>query len=169
MKKLLTLLFFLIMTPVYGSEVLQIGFTPSQSCKSMILNTINSCNESIDIAVYSWTDTDIMDLLLEKKYEISGKIRIIMDNQQAAGKSSVYKTLKKLKFEVIVDGNNKNGYMHNKFLVCDKKVVITGSYNWSANAMTKNDENCIKFIDDNQIFDRQFEKLWDKYKDIPQP
>lgn len=30
--------------------------------------------------------------------------------------------------------------MHNKFCVIDNQVVLHGSYNWSTNAETKNDE-----------------------------
>jgi phosphatidylserine/phosphatidylglycerophosphate/cardiolipin synthase-like enzyme len=31
--------------------------------------------------------------------------------------------------------------MHHKFCVIDNQVVLTGSYNWTTNAETRNDEN----------------------------
>jgi phosphatidylserine/phosphatidylglycerophosphate/cardiolipin synthase-like enzyme len=39
---------------------------------------------------------------------------------------------------------DKNDFMHNKVLIIDDKVVITGSYNFSENAEA-NDENLLIF------------------------
>jgi competence ComEA-like helix-hairpin-helix protein len=53
--------------------------------------------------------------------------------------------------------------MHNKFAVIDSKIVITGSYNWTASASTRNDENLL-VIDDEEVilrFRKQFENLWE--------
>ena len=55
--------------------------------------------------------------------------------------------------------------MHHKFLVVDRKRVMTGSFNWSLNAMVGNEENVL-FIDRQDITERYlsvFEKLWSKY------
>ena len=35
----------------------------------------------------------------------------------------------------------ENGFMHHKFCIVDDKVVITGSYNWTYYAETRNIEN----------------------------
>ena len=64
--------------------------------------------------------------------------------------------------------------MHNKFAVIDNEIVITGSYNWTASAGERNDENLL-VIDDNYIVERyqdQFNNLWDnkhspeRYQDL---
>ncbi|XP_069501839.1 mitochondrial cardiolipin hydrolase [Ambystoma mexicanum] len=58
-----------------------------------------------------------------------------------------------------------SGYMHHKFAVVDKTVVITGSLNWTAQAIQGNKENLL-VMDDAvivQAFLREFENLWEHY------
>jgi phosphatidylserine/phosphatidylglycerophosphate/cardiolipin synthase-like enzyme len=43
--------------------------------------------------------------------------------------------------EVYLDTNPDS--MHHKVIIIDENMVITGSYNFSAAANTKNDENCL--------------------------
>ena len=39
--------------------------------------------------------------------------------------------------------DNKRFHMHNKFAIIDKLVLVTGSFNWTAQAVTGNQENLI--------------------------
>jgi competence ComEA-like helix-hairpin-helix protein len=52
--------------------------------------------------------------------------------------------------------------MHNKFAVIDNKMVITGSYNWTASAGERNNENLLVIDDKNIIkeYQNQFNILW---------
>lgn len=53
------------------------------------------------------------------------------------------------------------GLMHHKFCVIDRKLVVTGSYNWTYYAETRNMEN-ILITDDDQIvnqFTREFNQI----------
>jgi phosphatidylserine/phosphatidylglycerophosphate/cardiolipin synthase-like enzyme len=47
--------------------------------------------------------------------------------------------------KVFKDGNP--GQMHHKVFIIDEKIVITGSYNFSASAERTNDENMAIFFD----------------------
>jgi len=52
--------------------------------------------------------------------------------------------------------------MHNKFAIIDNRLLLTGSYNWTASANSRNDEN-LMVIDDPgiiEIFQNQFVNLW---------
>ncbi|KAJ6655910.1 hypothetical protein lerEdw1_004494 [Lerista edwardsae] len=57
------------------------------------------------------------------------------------------------------------GYMHHKFAIVDKKVLITGSLNWTTQAIQSNRENVLVMEDAAcvNIFLAEFEKLWDNY------
>jgi phosphatidylserine/phosphatidylglycerophosphate/cardiolipin synthase-like enzyme len=47
-------------------------------------------------------------------------------------------------------------------LIIDRQIVVTGSYNFSVNADTSNDENVI-MIDNSQIaaeYLKEFDRLW---------
>ena len=52
--------------------------------------------------------------------------------------------------------------MHNKFVIIDNRLLLTGSYNWTFSANNRNDENLL-IIDDPEIieiFQNQFINLW---------
>ncbi|KAJ1096606.1 hypothetical protein NDU88_001741 [Pleurodeles waltl] len=66
---------------------------------------------------------------------------------------------------IIVRHDQDTGYMHHKFAVVDKKILITGSLNWTSQAIQGNKEN-ILVVDDTvivQAFIDEFEKLWELY------
>jgi phosphatidylserine/phosphatidylglycerophosphate/cardiolipin synthase-like enzyme len=50
--------------------------------------------------------------------------------------------------------------MHHKVMIIDEQTVVTGSYNFSANAEERNDENLL--IIDNPELARQFEVEFDE-------
>jgi phosphatidylserine/phosphatidylglycerophosphate/cardiolipin synthase-like enzyme len=57
------------------------------------------------------------------------------------------------------------GLMHQKFSVIDRKIVFTGSYNWTHSADTLNHENVLLFRDAGPLADefrKVFFQLWEK-------
>ena len=42
--------------------------------------------------------------------------------------------------------DNKSFHMHNKFAIIDKFVLLTGSFNWTEQAVYGNQENLISII-----------------------
>lgn len=56
--------------------------------------------------------------------------------------------------------------MHNKFAIIDEAVIITGSFNWTLSASTKNQEN-ILILENKQVVNSylsEFNKLWISFK-----
>jgi len=60
---------------------------------------------------------------------------------------------------------DKNDFMHNKVMIIDDKVVITGSYNFSENAEA-NDENLLIFESPSvaAAYDKYFNALFAQYQ-----
>lgn len=55
--------------------------------------------------------------------------------------------------------------MHNKFMVIDGKNVQTGSFNYTASAVSRNAENVLLIEDAPQLaeaYQREFNRLWDE-------
>jgi len=55
-----------------------------------------------------------------------------------------------------------SGIMHNKYAIFDSRVLLTGSYDWSESAETRNFENAI-FIRDFSIvnaYQANFNSIW---------
>ena len=63
------------------------------------------------------------------------------EGQVKSNVGTEYDPFKQAGLDVRLDGNE--GLMHHKVIVFDHAIVITGSYNFSASAETRNDENIV--------------------------
>lgn len=102
-----------------------------------IINALNGARVSIVVAMSWFTNDTLLEKLVQKQNEgVDVKVAIYDDgiNKKHGVDLSRLKTVYKVKAE-------RGSIMHNKFCVIDNQVVITGSYNWTNNAETRNDEN----------------------------
>ena len=63
-----------------------------------------------------------------------------------------------------LDGNPRG--MHHKLIMVDDRIVVTGSYNFSNNAKTSNDENTL-IVNSSEvagIYRQEFERVWGEAK-----
>jgi phosphatidylserine/phosphatidylglycerophosphate/cardiolipin synthase-like enzyme len=70
----------------------------------------------------------------------------VMDESQV--KSNIggeYANFRDARLNVYLDGNP--GHMHHKVMIIDEEIVIFGSYNFSASAERRNDENVMIIFD----------------------
>ncbi|ETE63304.1 COP9 signalosome complex subunit 3 [Ophiophagus hannah] len=82
------------------------------------------------------------------------------------GLSKTYKShLMSTVRRILVRHDQDKGYMHHKFAIVDKKVLITGSLNWTTQAIQTNQENVLVVEDQAlvNIFLAEFEKIWENY------
>lgn len=138
----------------------RVYFTPGPDCENNIIAEINQAKK-IDIAVYSITNQNVVDAIIDAK-ERGAKIRIITDRLQSAGKYSLVEELKTAGIPVITNTGHK--IMHNKFAIFDGKRIESGSYNWTDSATKSNAENCMFFDQEDKAFTKQFNYLWDLYQ-----
>ena len=75
-------------------------------------------------------------------------------------KHSEYQKLKAAGVPVRNDTNP--GLMHNKVMIIDGKIVLTGSFNWSVSAEKKNNENLIviRSLYVARVYEEEFDKIW---------
>lgn len=145
---------------VSNKKWIQVYFTPGTDCENNIIAEINHAKK-IDIAVYSITNQNIVDAIVDAKAR-GAKIRVITDRLQSKGKYSLADELQDAGIPVITNTGHK--IMHNKFAIFDGKRVESGSYNWTESASKSNAENCTFFEQENKTFSKQFEYLWDLYQ-----
>ena len=55
--------------------------------------------------------------------------------------------------------------MHHKFAIVDGKVLITGSLNWTTQAIQNNRENVLITEDEEyvRLFREEFERIWEEF------
>jgi phosphatidylserine/phosphatidylglycerophosphate/cardiolipin synthase-like enzyme len=132
-----------------------------QQPDKQLINTINSANKTLDIAIYSLTKKDIVDAVIQAK-ERNVDVRLLTDKTEAKTKSQKAE-LQLLKNNGIpIKINTHSGLLHDKFTVVDSQIIATGSFNYSNNAVYDNDENLIIIRDASvaQGYDNEFNNMW---------
>ncbi|MCK4353340.1 phospholipase D family protein [candidate division WOR-3 bacterium] len=135
-------------------------FSPNGGCTKEIIAQIDSSKKTIDIAMFSFT-SDSIAFALVRAFDRGIKIRMLLDKQQAKSRYSKYEFLKNYGINTILDRHS--GYMHNKIVVIDTAVVLTGSFNWTKNAEKRNEENLL-VIDNEEIvkvYQKRLGYLWE--------
>lgn len=132
-----------------------------QNVEGQIVYEIGTVKKTLDIAIYSFTDTKIADAIVAaKKRGVS--VRLISD-RESSNNSSQRQTMLIVKSAGIpVKINSHSGIMHLKVLVIDNSVATTGSYNYTKSAQNLNDENFV-IINNSKIaqtYESEFQNMW---------
>ena len=133
-------------------------------CAERIIAAINDTRDSLDVAIFALTHPAIT-AALEDAPRRGVRIRIVADQLQAKGRYSKIPHLTSRGVAVQLRGGYKGGRssMHNKFAVFDGRLVVTGSFNWTTSADSRNRENAVFFSDPAAAVARyaeEFERLW---------
>ncbi len=143
---------------VNGIDI-NVYFAPENNVEKIILNRIKKAKSSVYFLCFSFTSDDIGEMLITRHKE-GLKVAGIFEKK---GINNDYSEYTKMKIEgVPVETDSNIHVMHHKVIVIDGYRVITGSYNLSANANTKNDENII-IIDSSEIaslYMKEFARLY---------
>lgn len=125
---------------INGSQV-EVYFSPEDGTLEHILAAIKAADQSIYFMAYSFTSDELAQALIERA--VSGvKVEGVFDEDQYhSNEGTEFDNLKNAGIDVRLDGNPR--LMHHKVIIIDGEVVITGSYNFSANAEQHNDENTL--------------------------
>jgi phosphatidylserine/phosphatidylglycerophosphate/cardiolipin synthase-like enzyme len=134
-------------------------FSPDDGTLARILELVHSAETSIHVLAFSLTSDDFADALIAAQAR-GVDVSIIMDEDQALNNQGG--EYEYLRGQIPVALEVERGNLHHKVVIIDSEIVVTGSYNFSANAELRNDENTL-FIHDAaiaQIYEEQFDLLW---------
>jgi phosphatidylserine/phosphatidylglycerophosphate/cardiolipin synthase-like enzyme len=120
---------------------------------------------TIDIGMYSFTSRQIAQALVDAKNR-NVQIRIVLDKAQKNEQYSKSRYL--ISNGIDVKYHLGPGLMHNKFAVIDGQEVITGSFNWTASAEKRNEENLLVITDKafSKRYSERFNHLWSGSGDV---
>ncbi len=138
----------------------KIYFSPGTDCLNAITETLKNAKRRARICVFTISDNRIVDAI--KEMQLNGvDIKIISDNDKRFDIGNDIEYIANLGIDVKLD--TTHAHMHHKFAVIDDTVSITGSYNWTRSAETKNYENIL--VTDNKdvakAYLKEFNKLWE--------
>lgn len=142
---------------IAGRDVVSM-FSPDDRVAYRVVDLLNSANSSIQFMEYTFTADDYAEIMIEKAgggLYVSG----IMDEASVKAVGSEYALLTQSGIPIIrAEGP---GLMHHKTVVIDDQIVIFGSYNFTAAAERKNDENMLILWDRElaKLFEQEFDRI----------
>jgi phosphatidylserine/phosphatidylglycerophosphate/cardiolipin synthase-like enzyme len=113
-------------------------FTPGANCTDTIVKTLSDAKRTILVQAYSFTSAPLAKALLDA-HKRGVQVQVILDKSQRTEKYSSADFLANQGVPTMIDSNH--AISHNKVIVIDGEVVITGSFNFTKAAQEKNAEN----------------------------
>lgn len=144
---------------IEGTQV-EVYFSPDDGTIERLIALVENARNEVRFMAYSFTDDDLASAL--KEAARSGiTVAGVLDKSQALGNiGGEYEHLLENEIEVRLDGNPYS--MHHKVLIIDGHILVTGSYNFSNSAKTRNDENTLVIHSPEMamLFNEEFERVW---------
>lgn len=119
---------------------INVFFAPENDVLSAIVNEINQAKNNVRFMAFSFTVDEFAQALLERA-RAGVSVEGVFENTGSETAASRLQTLFCAGLSVYQDGNP--GVLHHKVFIIDSETVITGSFNFSANAVRSNDENLV--------------------------
>lgn len=125
---------------------------------------ISRAQQSVDIAIYNFTDDGVIANAINGRHNAGVQVRIVADG--STGQLGL--PLLNPNIPVIERVNTSGtGIMHNKFIIVDSESIVnswvfTGSTNWTDNNMSNDFNNIIIFQDQSLArgYRLEFEEMW---------
>jgi phosphatidylserine/phosphatidylglycerophosphate/cardiolipin synthase-like enzyme len=103
-------------------------FSPHGGCTDAVVRELNAAKESVLVQAYSFTSAPIAKALMEA-HKRGVKVQVILDKSQRTEKYSSATFFLNVGIPTFID--SQNGLAHNKVMVIDGHIVITGSFNFT--------------------------------------
>ncbi len=139
------------------------AFSPKGACENLVIDLLGQAQATVDCAMFRFTNKKIIDAFLAA-VKRGVNVRLILDGSQMLPLSAQVKAYKQLR-KGGVDVRLclvKGGWMHDKYLVVDRRFVESGSFNYTFQAQAENHEN-VQIQDDSILANAylvDFENIW---------
>ena len=120
------------------AEVLGVYFTPPAGAAQAIVRVIDASTQEVLVQAYGFTHNGIAQALL-RAHARGVKVQVLLDEKSDKTNRYVIDLLQG--DQVPLRGDGKHAIAHNKVMVIDGSVVITGSFNFTNSAETRTAEN----------------------------
>jgi phosphatidylserine/phosphatidylglycerophosphate/cardiolipin synthase-like enzyme len=138
--------------------------SPSPLLQAVIAD-IDAARKSVDLAAFDLDIPEVTDALIRAKQR-GLAVRVIVDSENLETPEVSEETGRLQSAGIPVHFDDREPFMHNKFIVVDEGVAWTGSWNVTSNDTFRNNNNMLRFSNDliaadytrefNQMFEGQF-------------
>src|SRR5690606_748978 len=135
------------------SEPLKVGnsyvyFSPRGGCTDAIVKEVDAAMDEVYVLAYSFTSDPIREAL-ERAHKRGVYVVVIADEGQFTQQySDVWQLMDS---GIITRSDGSHSIQHNKVILIDKEILITGSFNFSDAAEKSNAENLLVIKDSPEL------------------
>ncbi len=134
-------------------------FEAEGNLRARILSLLDEADATIYVMAFVFTDDEIADTLIDR-HRAGIEVVAVVEARNTESPGSDYNQLRRAGIEILEDGNPY--IMHHKVIIVDEAIVVTGSYNFSASAAERNDENAL-ILHSPEVAARYVEEFWRVY------
>lgn len=118
----------------------EVYFSPNGGATAAVVREITAAKKTILVQAYSFTSAPIAKALVEA-FRKGVQVEVVLDKSNRTANYSEADFLAHAKIPTRIDG--RHAIAHNKVIIIDGNVVITGSFNFSKAAEQNNAENLL--------------------------
>jgi len=141
MKRILLLVF--LAASLQAADI-QVFFSPNGGCRAAVVNNLDKATNSVLVQAYSFTSAPIAQALVDA-HKRGVNVEVILDKSQRTEKYSAADFIQRAGIPTFIDA--KHAIAHNKIMIIDGNVVVTGSFNFTKAAEENNAENLLVIQD----------------------
>ena len=144
---------------------IQVLFSSEDHAVSNLIALVNDAKVSVRFLAFSFTDYPLAQAMIDRA-KAGMDVKGVYETFGSTGTGSELKTFWCAGVPVRQDGNGS--FLHDKIIIIDNSIVVTGSLNYSSNADDSNEENVV-ILDNAEIaalYLLEFEKLWNQAHDV---
>lgn len=119
---------------------MEVYFSPKGGCQNALVAELKKARKEILVQAYSFTADPLTFGLVEAKKR-GVEVCILLDRSNEVDRHSDLKILLDNGLDPLIDA--EHAIAHNKIIIIDRKVVVTGSYNFTNQAEGDNAENVV--------------------------
>jgi phosphatidylserine/phosphatidylglycerophosphate/cardiolipin synthase-like enzyme len=126
--------------PPPAPQAAEVYFSPHGGCTEAVVRELGKAKKTIFVQAYSFTSKPIAAALVAASKR-GVAVTLILDDSDKTGNGTMIDVVAAGGDVVLIDA--KHAIAHNKVMVIDTAVVLTGSFNFTAAAENSNAENLL--------------------------
>ena len=142
----------------------QVYFSPQGGATQAVVEALNQATNSVLVQAYSFTSAPIARALVEARRR-GLQIQVILDKSQRTEKYSEADFLKNEGIPTMIDA--EHAIAHNKIMIIDTYIVLTGSFNFTKAAEENNAENLLVLND--PVLAKRYADNWFAHQSNSEP
>lgn len=143
------------------------GHADPQNPDKIFLKLINEAKQSVDVAIFDLEEPSAAQALIAaRKRNVRVRVVTDSDNMGEPGNPreprAIHLAMKKA--GIPIKGDNRQPFMHNKFMIIDGEIVVSGSLNLTPYSMYRDNNNSIR-IRSKQLaanYQAEFDRLFNQ-------